>query len=394
MTERLYYSDSYLTEFRATVVDTADQGRRVYLDRSAFYPASGGQPGDLGAIGAAPVIDVIEEDDRIAHVLGSPIDARDVACRIDWARRFDHMQQHSGQHLLSAVLADLCRAATVGFHLGAEVSTVDVGVAALDAGQVARVERRVNELVFENRPITIGFEDAAVASGVRKRTDREGELRIVTIRDCDRSACGGTHVRATGEIGPVLIRKLDKIRGNVRIEFLCGMRAVIRARADYDALSQAARALAAPLDETPKLVAAHLERLSETEKSLKKLAAELAVIRGRELYAAAEPGAAGVRRNFRRLASGTFDDELRATAQGFTSGERAVFVIRIDHPPSLMLAVSRDSGFNAGQIVKEAVTAAGGRGGGSPTAAQGSVPDAAALDRVEQSLRAAGVIAA
>jgi alanyl-tRNA synthetase len=393
MTERLYYSDSYLTEFRATVVETSDQGRRVYLDRSAFYPASGGQPGDLGTIGAAPVIDVIDEGDRIAHVVAAPVEAGELACRIDWARRFDHMQQHSGQHLLSAVLADLCQAPTVGFHLGAEVSTVDAGVAALDARQAARVERRVNELVFENRPITIGFEDAAAASGVRKRTDREGELRIVTIRDCDRSACGGTHVRATGEIGPVLIRKLDRIRGNVRIEFLCGGRAVARARADYDALSLVARALAAPLDETPKLVAANLDRLSETEKSLKKLAAELAVLRGRELYAAAEPDAAGVRRHFRRLASGALDDELRATAQGFTSGQRAVFVVRIDCPPSLMLAVSRDSGIDAGGILKEAVTAAGGRGGGSPAAAQGSVPDAAALDLVEQRLRAAGVIA-
>jgi alanyl-tRNA synthetase len=392
MTERLYYRDSYLTEFRAAVVETADQGRRVYLDRTAFYPASGGQPNDLGTIGPSPVVDVIDEDDRIAHVVALPVEAREVSCRLDWARRFDHMQQHSGQHLLSAVLADLCQAPMVGFHLGAEISTVDVGVAALDAAQVSRVERRVNELVFENRPVSIDFEDAAAASGVRKRTDRGGELRIVTIRDCDRSACGGTHVRATGEIGPVLIRRLDRIRGNVRIEFLCGMRAIARARADYDCLWQAARALGASLDETPRLVAAGLERLAEAEKSLRKLAAELAVTRGRELYAATEPDAAGLRRHYRRLASGALDDELRAAAQGFTSGARAVFVVRINNPPSLLLAVSPDAGFHAGQIVREAVSAAGGRGGGTAAAAQGGVPDTAALDAVEQRLRAAGVL--
>ncbi len=393
MTDRLYYRDAYLTEFRATVVDAADEGRRIYLDRSAFYPALGGQPNDLGAIDGVPVIDVIDDGDRVAHVLQSPLGTGQVTGRIDWARRHDHMQQHSGQHLLSAVLMELCNAATVSFHLGAEISTIDVGAGTLDARQIASTERRVNELVFENRPITVSFEESAAAAGLRKPSGREGELRIVSIQDYDRSACGGTHVRTTSEIGPVLIRKLDKIRGNTRIEFLCGMRAVRRARADYDALTQISRALAAPLDETPNLVAANLDRLSQSEKAVRKLGAELAAIRGRELYAATEADAAGARRHFRRFTSGALDDELRAAAQGFTAGAKAVFVALIDDPPSLMVSVSKDAGLHAGNIVKEAVTANGGRGGGSPLAAQGSVADVAALDRVLECLRAAGVIA-
>ena len=321
MTERLYYHDAYLAEFQAAVVDAGDGGRRVYLDRSAFYPASGGQPSDLGSIDGVPVVEVIDEGDRIAHVLASPLEASEVTGRIDWARRHDHMQQHSGQHLLSAVLVELCGAPTLGFHLGAESSTIDAGTPALEAGQIAAIERRVNQLVFENRPVTVSFEDAAAVAGLRKPSDREGQLRVISICDYDRSACGGTHVRATGEIGPVLIRKLDKIRGNVRIEFLCGMRAVRRARADYDALARISRALAAQLDETPKLVTANIERLSQTEKALKKLATELAHIRGRDLCAATQPDADGLRRHFRRLASGSLDEELRATAQGFTAGD-------------------------------------------------------------------------
>jgi alanyl-tRNA synthetase len=388
MTGRLYHQDAYLTEFRAEVVEISADGRRVYLDRTAFYPTSGGQPNDLGTIDGAAVLDVIDEEDRIAHLVATPVGGGAITGRIDWPRRFDHMQQHSGQHLLSWALIDVCNAHTVSFHLGQDVSTIELAVPALDAASIAAAERRANELVFENRPVTISYEDAAgAAAGLRAPTERTGELRIVTIRDCDRSACGGTHVRSTGEIGPILIRRLEKIRGNVRLEFLCGMRALRRARADFEALAQISRTLAAPADETPKLVMSAVERLGHTEKALGKLKAEMAAIRGRELYGAAQPDASGVRRHFQRLAAGAFDEELRAKAQGFTSAERAVFVTAIDDPPSLLLAVSKDAGLHAGNLVKEAVTANGGRGGGSATLAQGSLPDGAALERALERLR-------
>lgn len=389
MTERLYYQDAYLTEFRAMVVETADDGRRVYLDRTAFYPDSGGQPHDLGTLNGAQVVEVADEGDRIAHIVDRPLAPGEAAGRIDWPRRFDHMQQHSGQHLLSAALIEVCGAHTVSFHLGQELSTVELSVASLDAAAIARAERRANEIVFENRPVEVSFEDAGAAAGaLRAPAKRAGELRIVAIRGYDRSACGGTHVRSTGEIGPILIRRMEKIRGNLRLEFLCGMRAVRRARADFEALSRISRALAAHPDETPGLVAANLERLSQAEKAAAKLAVELAAIRGRELYASTQPDAAGIRRHFRRLAAGSLDDQLRATAQGFTAGEKAVFLAVVDNPPSLMLAVSKGSGLHAGNLVKEAVSAAGGRGGGSPTAGQGSVPDAQALERALERLGA------
>jgi uncharacterized protein (TIGR02270 family) len=229
MTDRLYYTDSYLTTFQARVVEKSADGGTVYLDRTAFYPTSGGQPFDTGSIAGAPVVDVVDEGERIAHVLGAAVDLDDVECRIDWPRRFDHMQQHSGQHLLSAVMAELFGIATLSVHFGAASSTLDLDTPSLTADQVRAAETRANEAVFENLPVSVLFADSPEDLGLRKASDRSGVLRVISIEGLDRSACGGTHVRATGEIGPVLIRKLDKVRGAVRVEFLCGLRALRRA---------------------------------------------------------------------------------------------------------------------------------------------------------------------
>jgi len=259
-------------------------------------------------------------------------------------------------------------------------------VAALTAAQIDAVVRRANDLVFANRSVTVAFEHASEAEGLRKASDRDGELRIVSIEGLDRSACGGTHVRATGEIGPVLIRKLDKVRGNVRVEFLCGARAVRRAQADYDALVKVARVFSSPLDETPALVAAQVEKLQESEKQRRKAASELATLQGRELYDNTAPNAAGVRRAVRRIAKGAIDEELRLFAQGFTARPDAVFVALIEEPPTVLLAASKGGAANAGEILKPLLAAAGGRGGGSPQMAQGGVPSREALDSVAAAL--------
>jgi len=378
VTDRLYYHDSYLTEFRARVVDASPDRLRVYLDRTAFYPTSGGQPFDAGKLGSVQVTEVVDEDVRIAHVLSAPLEGSDVSGTIDWQRRFDHMQQHTGQHLLSAVLIELFDAATVSFHLGAESSSIDISKT-LESSQLRSAERRANEIVFENRPVQVSFQDSTANLDLRKPTEREGVIRIISIQDLDRSACGGTHVRATGEIGPILIRKLDRIRGNQRIEFVCGTRAVQRARADYEALSAIARTFSAQLDETPALVTAQVERLQESDKVRRRLSSELAQARGRELYTATAPGPEGIRKVLRRVES--ISDDLRAEAQSFTAGEKSMFLVLASDPPSILLAASKDSGVNAGEILKAAVTKAGGRGGGSATMAQGSVPSKEVLEQ-------------
>jgi alanyl-tRNA synthetase len=267
--------------------------------------------------------------------------------------------------------------------MSAEYSTVDVSGGAVEP---LAAEARANAIVFENRPVTVSFEDAAADLGLRKPSEREGTLRVITIDGLDRSACGGTHVRTTGEIGPILIRKVDRAHGATRIEFLCGMRAVRRARADYDALSRIARTLSAPLDETAALVAAQAEALATAEKASRKLAVELAQIRGRELYATVAPGADGLRRHERRIAKGALDDEVRAAAQGFTSNPKAVYLAIVEEPPSVLLAVSADAEIHAGNAVKQAVAAAGGRGGGNALVGQGSVPSREAVARVAAQL--------
>ncbi len=388
MTRRLYYDDSYLTEFAARPVEVADGGLRVYLDQTCFYPASGGQPNDLGELSGCPVVDVLDEGERVGHVLETPLaqSSGELRGRIDWPRRFEHMQQHTGQHLLSAVMMELFGFETVSFHLGSEVSTIDLRTPSLTAEQMLEAERRSNEVVFENRPVSVSYVDAAEAEGLRKPSERGGELRIVSIDALDRSACGGTHVRTTGEVGPVLLRKTEKIRGDLRLEFLCGGRAVRRARADFDALTQVARVFSCSLEEVPSLVDQQQARLREAERTNRRLAGELATRLGAELYDAASPAADGFRRHLHRVEAEPLDDAVRAMAQSFISRPGAVFCASSDAPPSVLLACSAGSGLHAGNLLRAALAPHGGRGGGSATMAQGSVPSKDALEQVTRAL--------
>jgi len=382
MTERLYYQDCYLREFRARVYAT--EGLRVYLDRTAFYPTSGGQSHDLGSLNGIAVKDVIDEDDRIGHLLEAPLGATEVAGVIDWERRYDHMQQHTGQHLLSAVLEELFKIRTISFHLGAEVSTIDVDAPSLSPEQLDCVEDRCAELIAQARPVEITFEESSATLGLRKASERSGTLRIVSIEGLDRSACGGTHVRTAAEIGMVLAGRMEKVRGATRLEFACGKRALRRARADNRLLAAIGRTLSVPPEQTPGLLAGLIERNKSLEKTAQGLATELARREGKDLYQTATPGPDGIRRMIQR---GPIDDAMRARAQAFVAGEKALFLAVCGQPPSVLLAASADSGVHAGDRVKAAVAASHGRGGGNQQLGQGSIPDAAALAGAEALLR-------
>ena len=386
MTNRLYYTDAYRTTFSASVVDRSDDGLRIYLDETAFYPTSGGQPHDRGLLGSMTVVDVVDEEDRIAHVLSLPLDAARTRLDglIDWNRRFDHMQQHTGQHLLSAVFEDLFGAKTLSVHFGPDYSTLDVDAESISRTQLVAGGERANAIVAEGRPVSVTFEDSAAASGLRKAPDRAGTLRIVSIAGIDRSACGGTHVRSTSEIGTVLLRSVEKVRKSTRIEFVCGLRAVRRARKDFESLAAIGASLSASLDDAAGLVAAQSERLKEGDNARKKLEKDLAVFRARERYDAATADASGVRTILIRDAGSI--DELRALAQASFALPKVVVVGALNSPPSVLVAASEDSGVDAGKILKERLAAAGGRGGGSPRLAQGSVPDLAAVESVVASL--------
>jgi len=386
MTDRLYYHDSFLRAFDATIVERADDGRRLYLDRSAFYPTSGGQPNDLGTLGGIAVADVVDEGDRVAHVLAAPYGGSDaVHGVIDWTRRWDYVQQHTGQHLLSGVAEELFKWATVSVHFGDAMSTLELETPAISPKQLRRLEARANELVTANRLVTVTYEDAAaVAPRLRKAPDRTGTLRIVTIADLDVSACGGTHVRATGEIGAILLRRVEKVRNNTRIEFLCGDRAIRRARADYDALSDIATRLSAGVDEVGPLVLAQAEEVKVLASAQKKLVEEVAGHRARAQWDATPAGADGVRRL--RGGEGLSPDELRAVAFACSALPGTLFAGCVRASRTIALAVSADLDANAGSALKDALQAAGGRGGGSARTAQGTVPDDDQVDAVLQSL--------
>jgi alanyl-tRNA synthetase len=393
MTARLYYTDAYLTTFDATVTARADAGRRIYLDRTAFYPTSGGQPFDTGRLGGVAVVDVIDEGDRIAHVVESPVAGDRIAGAIDWARRFDHMQQHTGQHLLSAVIAEHFGHATVGVHFGRESATLDLDTPGFGHAEIVDAEARANAVVTENRPVEVSFEEAAAVAGLRKASDREGTLRIVTIRDLDRSACGGTHVHATGEIGAIAIRKVERVKQHVRLEFLCGLRAVSRTRADADLLSALATSHSATAEELPALLAAQRAELKAGAAARRELEEAVAGYRARELHAAIPPDARGRRVALVREPAGPVE-RVRAVALAYAGLAGGVLIAVVGEPPAVLLATAADTGLDAGRILKPALEASGGRGGGNVRMAQGSVREVAALEGVvEAVLRAVSAAA-
>jgi alanyl-tRNA synthetase len=228
-TKRLYFEDPYRVEFDTRVIEriTHEGNPAVILDQTCFYPEGGGQPADKGTLAGIPVINVFEQDERIIHVLESDIPEGAVKGSIDWGTRLDHMQQHAGQHILSQCFVRLYDAATRSFHLGEKRSTLEVDMRKISEEEAERAEKLANEIVFQNREIRSCFymEDAIADVDLRRPPKKEGEIRVVEISDFDHTACGGTHPHRTGEIGPIKILKWDRIRDNVRMEFICGIRA-------------------------------------------------------------------------------------------------------------------------------------------------------------------------
>jgi alanyl-tRNA synthetase len=389
MTERLYYTDAALLTFTARVAELADAGRRVYLDRTALYPTSGGQPHDHGTLGGVPVVDVVDEDARVAHVLAAPLAAApgdEIAGVVEAARRRDHMQQHTGQHLLSAVFAELHGAETLSVHFGAESSTLDLAADRLPREALLAAEARANAVVAEARPVRVTFEDAAAAAGLRKPSDRTGTIRVVQIDGVDRSACGGTHVATTAGIGAVLLRRVERVRQATRVEFVCGDRALRRARADHEALAAAAAALSVAPDEAPAAVRAQGEQLRAARDEARRAAEAAAQHEARALWGAAAPGADGVRRLVQRAESGGVE-ALGAVARAATALPGVLYVGWAEAPaPALLVATSPDAPLDAGALLRAALAAHGGRGGGSARLAQGRLPTAESLRHAVETL--------
>ena len=382
MTERLYHADPDCREFDATIqrVDGRDGRTLVTLDRTAFYPTSGGQPFDVGTLGPHRVVEVSEEDDgTVVHVLDvldgpRPGDApphvgQTVRGAIDWPRRFDHMQQHSGQHVLSAAFDRVYAARTVSFHLGTASSTIDLA-RELSREEIAFAETEANRIVWEDRPVTIRFVSAeeAAALPLRREPTREGTLRLIDIAGFDLSACGGTHVARTGAIGVIAIGALERFKDGQRVEFFCGGRALGRFRSMRETLGGAVGLLSVLPEKLPGAIERLQTDARDRQRALTALQRDLARYRADELAVTSEETAAGhlVLRSVDADANG-----LKALATAIVARPGFVAVLVGTTRPALVVAArSKDGSVAASQVVGALTAKFGGRGGGKPDLAQ------------------------
>ncbi len=397
LTDRLYYHDSFLREFDATVISCTPEGPRwkVILDKTAFYPTSGGQPHDLGTLGDALVVEVIDapsapggsgvanpgDPHHVVHYTTAEVPAGRIHGQIDWPRRLDHMQQHTAQHLLSAAFIELFGFQTVSFHLGKEISTIDLAAPSVVPHQIEAAERRTNEIIFENRPVEIRFGTAQelAQSGIRKKVEREGILRAIEIDGFDRQPCGGTHLASTGQAGLILLRKLERSRDHWRIEFVAGYRALAAARADFATLTQAATLLSCALSDVPAGITKNIEDRRGNNSAIKRLEERLADLEARALSQQHPETSGGLRL-------------IVATPPDATPAYLALLGAKLVAEKNLIaLLLSRETGHvvaarspelpqDLGATLRESLKEFGGKGGGAKHFAQGALPDPSQAD--------------
>jgi alanyl-tRNA synthetase len=358
----------------------------LILDRTCFYPTSGGQPHDQGTLGDLPVSDVFEREDdgAVVHVVDGEVEGETVHGQIDWERRFDHMQQHTGQHILSQAFLQLLDAETVGFHLGAEVSTIDVDKAPLEAAPLEEVEKLANTVVLTDRSVRTYFvdQDRMGDLALRKQPMVTGPIRIVEVEGFDLSPCGGTHVKAAGEVGPIVITKSERRGSETRVEFLCGGRALDDYRRQRRIVSQLANQFSVGDWEVVEAVNRLAEEAKRRRKELNALKDQLLDYEAARLWAEAEER--GGLRIVRAVISEGDGGTLRGLAQRLAKREACVALLGLKGDKTLLaFARSADLPYDMRALLKEACQIVGGGGGGRPDMAQGGGP---AGDRLEEAL--------
>jgi len=386
MTERIYYKDPYLQVFSARIVSCrrAEAGFLVELDRTGFYPTSGGQRSDRGWLGDLSVVEVSDEADRILHrVEGNPPEpGSEVEGRIDWALRFDHMQQHTAQHILSKAFVETCRANTESFHMSSGSSTIDLDVATLDPSSLDAAEDLANRIVSENRDVHIRFADAADQSslGLRKPSERSGLLRIIEIDGFDLSACGGTHCRSTGEVGQIHLVGTERMRKKLRVEFVAGQRALNNLRRLRALVSSLSAGFSVAEDSLPDTVA----RLAENEKALKREKSRL--IERLLEYETADVIAGCIRTGETEVVTRIWDDldlkqlNLAAALILASSADRVALLGSRGSGGCLVFAKSPGSTVDLRLLLAQALQISGGKGGGPADRVQAGGCNPALLD--------------
>lgn len=384
-TERLYFSDPYLRHFSARVRVRKQQGKTymIALDQSAFYPEGGGQPADRGVLNGIPVIDVQSEDGVVWHMLAAPLTDDDVRGEIDWERRFDHMQQHHGQHLLSAAFEQIFEMPTVSFHLGTSTSTIDLATITLTPDQVNATEDLVNRIIWESRTVLARFVtvEELQTLPLRKAPTVSGPVRVVSVPDFDHSACGGTHPHTTGGVGILHVRRWERRGELTRVEFLCGARALHDYRHRDALVTRLATSASVGIDE----IEATIERLREAEeRSRKQLAKAQQQLIGYEALELIERAhIAGITRVVQQVFEDRDIVDIRILAQNITeNGDVALFGIRNGGRGQVLFASGSNIAIDCNGLLRETLAHFGGRGGGQANLAQGGIPDADRLTEV------------
>ena len=380
MTERIYYTDPGCRSFDAVVLRCFSHDGRdaVVLDRTAFYPTSGGQPFDTGRLAGVQVLETIDAEDDIVHVVSAPLaPGTEIRGEIDWARRADHMQQHTGQHVLSAAFDHLFENRTLSFHMGAETCSIDLA-RELPAADVERAVDAANQVVWEDRPVGIRFASTAEAASLplRKEPARGGELRLIEVEGYDLSACGGTHVARTGSIGVIAALATERFKGGMRVTFVCGARALRSLRLYRDAVAGSVRLLSVLPPELPAAIDRLQRDGKEMRKTLGRFQEQLAGQEAARLRTLAED--IGGMRVLVRALDGWDAAGLKLVASALASEPGIVAVLFSTSTPAFVAVASRpgDSGggppaADAGEMLRELTRRFGGRGGGKADLAQG-----------------------
>jgi alanyl-tRNA synthetase len=390
LTERLFRDDPYLLEFDAAVVAAREhQGRpAVVLDRTAFYAESGGQPSDAGTLNDVPVVAVVDEGQDVLHVLERPLAVASVRGRVDAPRRRDHRQQHHGQHLLSRAFVDVANARTVSFHLGAEVSSIDLDREVGDA-ETRAAETRANEVVWEARPVSVRTMTAADARalGIEPPPDAGDAVRIVEAEGFDRQPCGGTHPRSTAEVGVVIVLGRERYKGGSRIRFVCGHRALDACRDRNAVLDSLSRVFSAPIEALPDAASRALERLAESDKKTRDLLDRALEGEARRLVAETPPPPAGSPPTIVAVYEDWPVADLRALALHVVRLSACVALLgsRSDKA-HVVFAQAEGMGHDIPALLRTALEPLEGRGGGKGNFAQGAGDR---RDRLEQALHQA-----
>jgi alanyl-tRNA synthetase len=375
MTERIYYTEPARRSFDAVVTAAVvhEGSLAVVLDRTAFYPTSGGQPFDIGRLGTTDVVNTMDDGENVLHVVKSPLGVGEaVRGEIDWVRRFDHMQQHTGQHVLSSAFDRVLDNRTMSFHMGGESATIDLA-REVSPADVERCVDEANRVVWEDRAVTIRFAspEEAARLPLRKEPVREGPLRLIDIADFDISACGGTHVSRTGEIGLIAVTATEKCRGGMRLTFVCGGRALRALREYRDAVAGSVRALSVLPHELPAAVERVQIEGKQARKTISRLQSDLAVHEAARLIAAC-PVVDGNRRAA-HVVDGWDSAGIKAIASAMTAqGGIAVALLGTSAPIGLVVARSSDVALDANAVLQQLLKRFGGRGGGKAELAQGA----------------------